>query len=66
MSDDPEPTILPTTWTVTKNSEPVMVLSDPEDELSPLVHMTMEIDQIDGLLRWFYANEELPREVIIN
>lgn len=53
-------------WLVTKNGFPVMVLSDPEDEFSPLIQSTIEMDQIDGLLRWFYANEEIPVEVIIN
>lgn len=56
----------PYIWEVSKNGEPLMILSDPLDDQSPLIRSTFEIDAIDGLLRWFYANEEIPLEVTIN
>lgn len=58
--------IQPTTWTVTKNGNPEMVLSDPEDTESELVQQTVQIEAIDTIIRWFYQKEEVPSEVIIN
>lgn len=60
-----DPFIEPTLWAVTKNGYPVMI-DDPENPGTD-IQSTIEISNLDGLIRSIYASDiEIPIEIMIN